>query len=161
MKKIISITAIVILFSITITAQRNQRGISQKSDLTTEQRAELQTKRMALTLDLDANQQKEVQKMLLKSGGESNKMRDEFRQKKQSGELTADERFAFENSRLERQMVHKNEMKKILNKDQYSKWESTVMNKSRDGRNGKSKGNKSNSFNCQRKNAPKQLNKRG
>lgn len=123
MKKIISITAIVILFSLTITAQGNQRGINQKSNLTSEQRVDLQTKKMALKLDLDVNQQKEVKKILLKSADERNKIRDEFRQKKQSGELTADERFTFENNRLERQMVHKTEMKNILTKDQFLKWE--------------------------------------
>ena len=129
MKKLLGLTAIVLLFSITISAQGKQRGGANRgSDLTIEQRVTLQTKRMALNLDLDAKQQKEVEQMLLKSANENDKMRDEFRQKRQSGELTADEKFAFENSRIERQAAHKAEMKRILNKDQYAKWEKTFMN---------------------------------
>jgi hypothetical protein len=129
MKKLLGLTAIVLLFSITISAQGKQRGGANRgSDLTIEQRVTLQTKRMALNLDLDAKQQKEVEQMLLKSANENDKMRDEFRQKRQSGELTADEKFAFENSRIERQAAHKAEMKRILNKDQYAKWEKTLMN---------------------------------
>ncbi|SFS59443.1 hypothetical protein [Lutibacter maritimus] len=129
MKKLLGLTAIVLLFSITISAQGKQSGGANRgSDLTIEQRVTLQTKRMALNLDLDAKQQKEVEQMLLKSANENDKMRDEFRQKRQSGELTADEKFAFENSRIERQAAHKAEMKRILNKDQYAKWEKTLMN---------------------------------
>lgn len=129
MKKLLGLTAIVLLFSINISAQGKQRGGANRgSDLTIEQRVTLQTKRMALNLDLDAKQQKEVEQMLLKSANENDKVRDEFRQKRQSGELTADEKFAFENSRIERQAAHKAEMKRILNKDQYAKWEKTLMN---------------------------------
>ncbi|SNR78422.1 hypothetical protein [Lutibacter flavus] len=129
MKKLIGLTAIVILFSLTVSAQGRNGGNRQGSKLTAEQKATLQTKKMTLRLDLNANQQKEVEKMLLQSAEERNKKRTEYREKKQSGELTADEQFTFENDRIERQLVHKKAMKKILNENQYEKWESEIMGK--------------------------------
>ncbi|MBI9040508.1 hypothetical protein [Lutibacter sp.] len=150
MKKLIGLTAIVLLLSISMSAQGKQRGgANSDSDLSIEQRVALQTKRMTLNLDLDANQQKEVEQMLLKSANENDQLRDEFRQKKQSGNLTADEKYAFENNRLEKQAAHKAEMKKILNKDQFVKWESTMMNRSK---NKDAKGTKGNNSQRQFKN---------
>lgn len=129
MKKLVGLTAIVILFSLTINAQGRKGGIRQNSDLSTEQQATLQAKKLTLILDLNENQQKEVQKMLLKSNEEREKIRADYRQKKQSGKLTANEKYAFENERIERQLAHKTEMKKILTENQYGKWENEIMGK--------------------------------
>ena len=129
MKKLIGLTAIVILFSLTITAQQRQGRTNNKADFTPEQMATLQAKKMTLRLDLNANQQKEVKNMLLQSTEECKKNRTEYRDKRQSGDLTADEKFAFENERIERQLVHKKAMKKILNENQYTKWENEIMDK--------------------------------
>ena len=115
MKKLIGLTAIVILFSLTVTAQQRQGRMNNKADCTPEQMATLQAKKMTLKLDLNANQQKEVQKMLLQNAEERQKNSTEYREKRRSGELTADEQFAYENDRIERQLVHKKAMKKILN----------------------------------------------
>lgn len=129
MKKLVGLTAIVILFSLTINAQGRKGGIGQGSDLSTEQQATLQTKKLTLRLDLNETQQKEVQKMLLKSNEEREISRAEYRQKRQSGKLTADEKFAFENDRIDRQLAHKTEMKKILTENQFGKWENEIMGK--------------------------------
>lgn len=143
MKKIIGITVLVLMLSLTMNAQSKKGGMQKGSDMTTEQKATLQAKKMALRLDLDANQQKDIEKFFLKSNQEFENDRAAFREKRQSGELTADEKFAFENSRLERQKAHKTEMKKVLNKEQYTKWEETMMGRSKNARSESFKRNKS------------------
>ena len=145
MKKLIGLTAIVMLFSLTVNAQQRQGRMNNKANFTPEQMATLQTKKLTLRLDLKTNQQKEVENILLKSAEERKKTSTEYREKRQSGELTADEQFAFKNDRIERQLAHKSAMKKILTENQFEKWENEIMGKM-------NKGNRQNrDFNSQKK----------
>jgi hypothetical protein len=134
MKKLIGLTAIVILFSSTITAQQRQGRTQNKADFTPEQMATLQAKKMALHLDLNKNQQKEIYDLNLKSAKEREKNRTEYKGKRQNGELTADKQFAFKNDRIERQIAHKKAMKKILNENQYEKWEKIAKSNMKKGK---------------------------
>lgn len=89
-----------------------------------EQRAELQSKRMTLALDLNEKQQKDMQQLLLEKG----KQRSEFRrqhmaERKAGKELTADERFDRKNKILDDRIAMKAEMKKILTPEQFGKLE--------------------------------------
>jgi len=105
--------------------------------------ATLQAKKMTLRLDLDANQQKAVHKVLLKSAEERQNFRNENMQKRKDGiKPTSEERFNMENMRLEKQLAHKNEMKKILNKDQYEKWQKGMIGKMKKGKGRASNKNK-------------------
>jgi len=70
MKKLVGLSVIVILFSLTMNAQVKKGNKRQASEFTSEQIATLQAKKMALRIDLDANQQKAVHKVLLKSAEE-------------------------------------------------------------------------------------------
>lgn len=154
-------TVIVFLFSLTISAQGKKGNNRKGQDLTSEQMATLQSKRMTLMLDLDANQQKSVEKLFLKSAKERELSREEFRQKKQSGEMNSNDRFNAEKNRLEKQLAHKAEMKKILNKDQYDKWEKTMMKRSK-SKKSQANSNKNPRGNKQgNNNAPKQFNNKG
>ena len=124
----LSNTQLRLLFSISLIAQGNnegkKRGLKQGPEFTTEQMAALQSKKMALKLDLNENQQKAVHKMMLKSAEERKQFREENRQNRKNGiKPTSEQKFNRENIRLEKQMAHKNEMKKILNEDQYEKWQ--------------------------------------
>ncbi|MFA5298770.1 MAG: hypothetical protein WC389_11250 [Lutibacter sp.] len=155
MKKLVGIVTMIVLFSLSVNAQVKGNGLGRGSDLTTEQMATLQSKKMTLLLGLNENQQKDVYKMMLKSAEEQQKNRAEFRGKRQDGiKLTADERFNFENARVERQLLHKTEMKKILTKEQFTKWETEIMGKmySRNKQNGDcnfQRNGKRNAPNCQ------------
>jgi len=138
MKKFIGLTAITLLLSLSVSAQRNneenKRGVRQGSELTSEQKVALQSKKMALKLDLNENQQKQIHKLMLKSAEERNKFREENRQNRKNGiKPTSEQKFNRENIRLEKQMAHKNEMKKILNEDQYEKWQKTMMIRNKNG----------------------------
>ena len=135
MKKLVGLTAIVILFSLTITAQAKKERIRKGSAFTTEQQATLQSKKLALSLDLDANQQKSVAKLMKAQADNRKKMRDQFQQNKQDGvKLTNDEKFELQNNRLEKQLEHKAAMKKILNDEQFEKWSKISKVQKRKGR---------------------------
>lgn len=102
-------------------AQEKQERMRDR--LSPEQRAELRTKRMALTLDLNENQQRD----LLKLNGELGKQRQEkfekYRAMREKGQkLSAEERFAHMNALLDEQLAVQKQMKKILNEDQYLQW---------------------------------------
>ncbi len=126
MKKLIGLTAIIILFSLTISAQGQNQRQGKRADFTPDQMATLQTKKMALHLDLNENQQKAIYNLNKKNAEEREELRAEFQKNKEQGTpLTSDERFARENIRLGRQLAHKNELKKILTDEQFEKWEAT------------------------------------
>lgn len=101
-----------------------QEPKNKESQLTSEQRVELQVKKMTLDLDLNDKQQKEVKKLLT----DQSKKREEARTKIQANKAedkkpTADERFAMRSKMLDQQIAFKGEMKKILNEKQMEKWE--------------------------------------
>lgn len=156
MKKLVGLTVVIMLFSLTISAQGQRQ--QKRADFTPEQRASLQTKKLALRLDLNEKQQKEIEKIMLKSAEERQTFRTENRKNKQDGTgLTSDERFDRANMRLERQEVRKAEMKKILTEDQFEKWETINQKSMRSGnmKKGNSKGMKNSNG------SKKQFNNRG
>ncbi len=110
-------------------AQQKQRPEKRKamSELSVAQKAELQTKKMTLQLDLTANQQKEVRALAEKNLAERAAKRKEMIAGKAEGKtLTSDQRFELATERLDAQISMKNDMKSILNADQYTKWEKTI-----------------------------------
>ncbi|PIB26718.1 hypothetical protein [Maribacter sp. 4G9] len=124
MKKIV--LAALLLVGITAMAQEQNRkeGRRQMADLTPEQMATLQTKRMTLALDLTEDQQSKIQEMFAKNAAERKAKMESYKASKERGEtLSDDEKFALKNERLDKQIAHKEEMKSILNNEQYDKWE--------------------------------------
>lgn len=113
----------VALIAFNLNAQEQRRG--DKDKYSPEQIATLRTNRLALDLDLTEAQKKEVYKLHLKNAKKrQNKL--DTRKKgegKRFKDLSAEERFNKENGRLENQIANKKEMKRILNKDQFEKWE--------------------------------------
>lgn len=135
------------LFTLNVTAQQQnpqQRKGDRKerpqrmqkfADFTPEEIAELRTKKMVLDFDLTDTQQKEVYKLNLKEAKERKQMMDERKAKMEARrndisegkvkreKLSKEERFNMVNNKLDKQIAHKKEMKSILNKDQFEKWE--------------------------------------
>ncbi len=111
-------------------AQNNMNQMKGIKDFTPEQNAILQTKKMALTLDLNTTQQKQVLELNKKRAVDRKKQM-EVRKSMMSNQTkpTSDERFNMMNSMLEKQMVHQSQMKKILSKDQYDQWKIMQKNK--------------------------------
>lgn len=126
MKKVIA--AVVMMMSITSFAQEaNSKETLSKGgteQLTAEQRAQLQAKELTLNLDLNTSQQKEMAKLLAEKGAKREALRAAMKEKKASGvKPTANERFEWRNAMLDEQIATKEKVKKILNKEQFEKWE--------------------------------------
>lgn len=128
MKKIIGIVVLVFVFTLTAQAQKKRGNKGPK--MTVEQHTELAVKRMTLALDLSDKQQNQI-KPLIKAQAEERKAAMEKRKeaRKSDTKPTADEMYAMQSKRLDAQIAFKSNMKKILNDEQFAKFEK--MNKGR------------------------------
>lgn len=127
MKKVLVTT--VLLIGLMGYSQRGQHFDSEHrgvKDMTPEQIAILKTKKMTLALDLSEAQQKEIQKINLDNAIERKALmleRKAKREESKESNPSSDERFDFQNERLDRMIAHKGKMKQILSEDQFQKWE--------------------------------------
>ena len=111
--------------------KNNQAKTERNQNLTVEQRAELQVKKMTLELDLTPKQQTEVQKLVLTQVKKREEMRNEMKSKKEKGEKPTDEeRFNNKSKKLDEQIAMKAEFKKILTPEQMAKFEEINANRS-------------------------------
>lgn len=121
MKSIFLIT--VLFFSLSTFAQKPNAPRKAKPVFTPEQQAELQTKKLALTLELNEKQIKEVQAMELERAKARKANRELRVDRRRAGERPTDEElFAIKSERLDAQAEHQKKMKKILSDDQYATW---------------------------------------
>ena len=122
MKKTASILVLVFVFTVNAKAQEKDRR-TQREKLTVDQQAILAVKKMTLTLELTKAQQQEIQPILAR---QISSKRAEFEKVKaireSKRELTADERFVYQNQRLDQQIAYQKEIKSILNDKQYDKF---------------------------------------
>jgi hypothetical protein len=120
---------LVLLLLVGATSIAQQDGKSQREgmqDLSPEQMATLQTKKMTLALDLNAAQQSQIQALNMENAKMHQSKMAEYKAKKEGGEkkeVTSEERFAMQNERLDHQIAQKEKMKSILSQEQYEKWE--------------------------------------
>ena len=145
MKKILIIA--VALLALQVTAQEQQRERSNKQgkslkmmDLSAEDAAALQTKKMTLHLDLNKSQQAEIKKINLENATKRKAMMAERKARKESGEAqkpTQEQRLEMVNTKLDRKIAMKAKMKNILDKEQYAKWEKAQMQNTKNGKNKK------------------------
>ena len=131
------------MVALTAMAQKGgNRHHDEMKNLTPEQTATLQTKKMTLVLDLTQDQQTKIQGINLeKAKARKTKMEDR-KAAKENGEVkkpTFEERYAMQNARLDQMIAQKAEMKNILSADQYEKWGKMAHRK---GKHGKGKDNK-------------------
>lgn len=123
----------------------NKRGNHQKMmNLSAEQMATLQTKKMTLALDLNTSQQNDIKQINLENATKRKAMMAERKAKKESGEgkkPSDDERYAMANAKLDHMIATKAKMKKILNKEQFEKWEKAQKRMAKN-RNNNKKGSK-------------------
>ena len=115
---------VILIASITFTAEAQHRPMKRKPNFTTEQKVALAVKKMTLSLDLTARQQKEVRPFLaaqIRKRETAIKQRIEARKTRKKP--SKDELFAMQNKRLDDQINFKNRMKIILDKKQFEKFE--------------------------------------
>ncbi len=121
--------------TITATAQERKKEdhkgdrkerMQKLQDMTPEETAEFQTKKMTLQLDLNEKQQAEVKKLFKEEATTRKAKMEEFKAKKEKADgekLSKEDRMKMQNERLDNQIEMKKKMKAILNDDQYAKFE--------------------------------------
>ncbi|AXT20964.1 hypothetical protein D7030_00300 [Flavobacteriaceae bacterium AU392] len=135
MKKLVFIALAFI--TLQVTAQEHRRGHRdgqrrgvQKAralqQLSPEQIAEVQAKRMTLHLDLTEVQQKEIQELLLQQTKARKEKIEAFKKSRADKNIerpSKEKRLDLLNERLDNQIAMKQKMKNILNEEQYQKWQ--------------------------------------
>ncbi|HEY5688330.1 MAG TPA: hypothetical protein VIS27_08510 [Yeosuana sp.] len=122
------------LVAIQVSAQeKNERPNRERGekmerylDFSPEEMATLQTKKMTLHLDLNESQQKEIKKLNLENAIQRKAKMEAHKAQKESGNMekaSKEARLKMMNDRLDHQIEIKATMKKILNEDQFAKWE--------------------------------------
>lgn len=132
MKKIVFIALALVAFQLTAQDKKErpnrERGekMERYQDYSPEEMANLQTKKMTLHLDLNESQQKEIKKLNLENAIARKAKMEAHKAQKESGNIekpSKEARLKMMNDRLDHQIEMKSNMKKILNADQFTKWE--------------------------------------
>ena len=115
-------------FSLGLYAQKEKSRKSFTEDFTPEQQAILKTKKMALELDLNDTQQNQMLELNKGWIAEREKhMAD--RKNLNTEEMSSDDRFKMMISKMDTQLAHQKQIKKVLNSDQYEIWKRSAKNK--------------------------------
>jgi len=141
-KGILAIALLIGVFAMAQKEGKSNRGAMK--DLTPEQMATLQTKKMTLALDLSEAQQSQIQVLNLENAKTRKAKMEKRKAKKEGGENqkpTSEEQYAMQNARLDQMIARKSEMKEILSEEQYVKWEKMAHRRSKH-RKGKGKNHK-------------------
>ncbi len=115
---------LIMLISASAFSQGNphsKKGQTQNFELSSKEMAALQSKRLALRLDLSENQRNEVEELFIQRANERKAIIAERKKvKEREVENQKAEHFRRMNSRLDRQIAYQKKMKEILNKNQYA-----------------------------------------
>lgn len=127
MKTILTILAFTMLCN--VSAQ--EKNVHQKKhQFTPEQIAELQTKQLELSYELNEKQRKELYALNYELAKKRQQNRKEmYALKLENKTLSSDEKYQKELNRLDEQKKHQTEMKRILGEKQYLNWKETYQNK--------------------------------
>ncbi|MGB5243034.1 MAG: DUF4890 domain-containing protein [Lutimonas sp.] len=123
MKKLTLLLAMVIT-TIGYAQHQDQRKEDFKK-LNPEQQATLQTKQMALDLALNDSQQKSLMTLNQKQAEQRKVHMDKMAKLKEKGEVSSDDKFKMKNEMLDMQLAYQDNLKKILNEEQFKKWSDT------------------------------------
>ncbi|RIA10602.1 hypothetical protein OE09_2474 [Flavobacteriaceae bacterium MAR_2010_72] len=133
MKKILII--LLALVTLQVTAQEKKKELRKEirkermesmQDLTPEEIATLQTKKMTLNYDLNESQQKQIMALNLEEAKLRTVKMEERKAMKANAEKTMptkEDKLKMANERLDHQIALKAKMKTILNQEQFEKWE--------------------------------------
>lgn len=141
MKNLIMVA--LVLFALQVNAQKkehhNKQDRHQKMEnISAEDMATLQTKKMTLALDLNSSQQAQVKALNLENATKRKEMMATRKARKDSGEAkkpTQEQRLKMANSKLDHKIAMKAKMKNILNKEQYAKYEKSQARMAMKGKN--------------------------
>ena len=115
--------------------QQENRQRKMTEGFSTEQKAMLKTKKMTLAYDLTKSQQEQMlnlnKKWIQKIESKKSEMKSINKE-----EMSSTEKYNHLNAMLDSKIAHQNEVKSVLNKDQFEQWKmnSLKMDKKRKGR---------------------------
>ena len=94
------------------------------SELAPEERATLKTKKMTLALDLTAKQQRGVQALNEEEACWKQEMMENRKEARESSETrsSAEERYKRQNQVLDQQIAYQQQLRELLDEDQYLRW---------------------------------------
>ncbi|MBF4983770.1 hypothetical protein FNJ87_05290 [Nonlabens mediterrranea] len=120
MKKIIVLLALMVMTVGQAQDGRKEKRGERMKDVTPQEMATIQSKKLTLALDLSDQQEKDVYQVLFKQAEKrkANKIPREDREK-----LTDDQKKEARLKMLDEKIAVKRKMKNILNEEQYTKWE--------------------------------------
>lgn len=133
--------------------QGNKNGNNHREmmmNLSAEEIATLQTKKMTLFLDLNETQQAQIKSINLENATKRKTMMAERKAKKESettNKPNPEKYYARANAKLDHKIAMKAKMKNILNTEQYARWEKAQMRMAKKGKHRNQVSNK----NMQRK----------
>lgn len=128
MKKVLILALAFVTIQITAQEQSKKESktrMHKYDNMTAEEAATLQTKKMTLALDLTEEQQEKVQKINLENAKQRKATMEAHKSMKESGafeKLTDEQKMELKNARLDKQIAMKKKMKEVLNEEQYKKW---------------------------------------
>lgn len=102
-------------------AQHQHKVRKMSQDFSPEQKAILATKKMTLSYDLSEAQQEKMLALNTKWVNEMEKLK-AVRKSENSEEMTSTQRFEHLSAMLDKKIAHQNEIKGVLNKDQFEQW---------------------------------------
>lgn len=135
MKKVASILAFVLAFTVSTQAQRGEQHgnrMHKGDNLTVEQKTTLAVKRLALTLDLSNAQMQKIKPLITKQMTERAAMHKKMKAAKTAGKKrVAKGGFEKMNKALDAKLDFQNKMKKILTEKQYDTFKKLKSHKKR------------------------------
>lgn len=143
MKKLFLIALALVTIQISAQERRGHHKQDKKeraermSEYTPEEIAELQTKQMTLHLDLTEAQQKQIMAINVENAKSRKAFMEERKKARENGERkepSKEEQLKMKNEILDKKIAVKRQMKEILNKEQYDKWEAMAKEKMEKGR---------------------------
>ena len=122
MKKLLSILILTVGFTVSTQAQKRNKTKDHK--LTIEQKTDLEIKKMTLKLDLTPAQQDQVRPLIKEQVVKKQQMKAKRKAlRKSDNKPTSDEVYLVKAQVLDSKIANKAEMKRILNKQQYERFE--------------------------------------
>lgn len=128
MKTVFMVALALIVLNVTAQEPQNKNQDRKQfyKDMSAEEMASLQTKKMTLHLDLSDKQQKEIYDINLKNAYERKIWMEKHQtmsDNKKFANPSKENRLKMMNARLDHQIEMKDKMKSILNDEQFAKWE--------------------------------------
>ncbi len=117
---------IAILLVTTLGFAQGKELKERKPKLTPEQRTELRVKELTLELDLTTAQQAQIKQVVLEAEKKRDAAREAMIARRKDGTKPSDqERFDMKNKVLDEKIALRDQMKKILKPEQFTKWEAS------------------------------------